>query len=109
MIYKGGPIFNLSQLTLVPGQWAGQYGALEGGWRDSSKVFCSCFSLNHPFLRFGEDTSISGINNAAKSQSRGRAFVWMIIFVGLSALTVQGIVAVRLRIPKKSEFLPFWA
>ena len=45
--------------------------------------------------RFGEATSISGVNNAAKSKSRSRAFVWTIIFLGLAALTVQGIVAVK--------------
>ena len=45
--------------------------------------------------RFGEATSISGVNNAAKSKSRSRAIVWTIIFLGLAALTVQGIVAVK--------------
>ena len=121
---KRGPILNLSQLILypVPGQF-GQpinHGSLEFGWRDSSEVssrliwssvlgiFCyllvslqwiaRVLCLLQPIIRlprFGEGTSISGINNAAKSKSRGRALIWAIIFISLAAFTVQGIVTVR--------------
>ena len=67
------------------------------GWLDFGlqSVCCACFIQIYTPLRFGENTAIAGVNNAAKSKSRIRAFIWTIIFVGLAALTVQGIVAVR--------------
>ena len=45
--------------------------------------------------RFGKETSIAGISNAANSKSWVRAFIWSAIFIGLAVLTVQGIVEVR--------------
>ena len=32
--------------------------------------------MKNKILSFGTDTSISGINNASKAKSRGRAFIW---------------------------------
>ena len=32
--------------------------------------------MKNIILSFGTDTSISGINNASKAKSRGRAFIW---------------------------------
>ena len=43
------------------------------------------------FLRFGEETSISGINNAAKSKTKGRSLVWAAIFLFLGYWTGAGI------------------
>ena len=86
--------------------WAGQ--CVPGNWRE--RLFGGIFQNLWFYLcvhcfRFGEDTSISGINNAARSKSRGRALIWAIIFFSLAALTVQGIVAVFIRY---SFSLKFW-
>ena len=45
----------------------------------------------YDFLRFGEETSISGINNAAKSKTKGRSLVWAAIFLFLGYWTGAGI------------------
>ena len=43
------------------------------------------------FLRFGEETSISGINNAAKAKTKGRSLIWAAIFLFLGYWTGYGI------------------
>ena len=40
---------------------------------------------------FCEETSIAGVNNAAKGKSRARSIVWVVIFGVLAYFTVVGI------------------
>ena len=42
-------------------------------------------------LEFGNNTSVLGISNATKAKSRPRAAMWWMVFLGLGALTFQGI------------------
>ena len=47
--------------------------------------------LRAALLEFGNNTSVLGISNATKAKSRPRAAMWWMVFLGLGALTFQGI------------------
>ena len=47
--------------------------------------------MEKTFQDFGAETSISGINNAAKGKSKLRSLIWFLIFSVLAYFTVDGI------------------
>ena len=48
-------------------------------------------ALKQTVAKFGQETSISGINNAGKDKSKLRSGIWLAIFSVLGYYTVDGI------------------